>query len=189
MTHPCPICGGTGCKTYDLMLVRYLSGRDRDHWRRVHDRLNGRDQAGNGVAVLPPASESIAAMKKVKECPHRSRDEGCGCSGHRCALGKGRGASSPTATAWPASASGSRVEQLDLEHRGYLSSRSDAIPYAFTAAPPWGPCRPTGAGPSWRLLRISHTRAKSPGRQDRPHLPAVVLLDDPVRHPVAVALV
>jgi hypothetical protein len=90
MIDPCPICGGTGCRTYDLMLVRYLSGRDRDHWRRVHDRLNGVDQMRIPNSHLPPAAESVAALRKIKECPHRSRDTGCGCNGHRCALGKGK---------------------------------------------------------------------------------------------------
>lgn len=88
MTTPCPICGGDSCRGYDLMWVRWLSGRDRDHWRRVHDRLNG--VVAPDQLVPPPVGESVAALKLVRACPHRSRDEGCGCNGHRCALGKGR---------------------------------------------------------------------------------------------------
>jgi hypothetical protein len=61
MTDPCPICGGTGCRTYDLMLVRWLSGRDRDHWRRVHDRLNG---VGPG-----PATPSPLAARRPSRSP------------------------------------------------------------------------------------------------------------------------
>jgi hypothetical protein len=58
MTDPCPICGGTGCRTYDLMLVRWLSGRDRDHWRRVHDVLNGVGTRDESVAACRPPSPS-----------------------------------------------------------------------------------------------------------------------------------
>jgi hypothetical protein len=42
--------------------------------------------------VLPPGPppiplpESLALLRLVKTCPYRSRDAGCGCSGHRCAL-------------------------------------------------------------------------------------------------------
>jgi hypothetical protein len=38
----------------------------------------------------PTPSEAFKAMNLVRACPHRSRDEGCGCSGARCALGKGK---------------------------------------------------------------------------------------------------
>jgi hypothetical protein len=90
MTTPARSAAATPA-AYDLMWVRWLSGRDRDHWRRVHDRLNGVGARDQSVPPpRPPVAESVAAMKRVKECPHRSRDEGCGCNGHRCALGKGR---------------------------------------------------------------------------------------------------
>lgn len=42
--------------------------------------------------VLPPGpdpiplAESLALLRLVNACPYRSRDAGCGCSGHRCAL-------------------------------------------------------------------------------------------------------
>jgi hypothetical protein len=34
--------------------------------------------------------QSLAFQAEAKECPHRTRDAGCGCCGHRCARGKGR---------------------------------------------------------------------------------------------------
>lgn len=40
--------------------------------------------------ALLSVSQSLAFHAEAKECPHRSRDVGCGCSGNRCAAGKGR---------------------------------------------------------------------------------------------------
>ncbi len=44
----------------------------------------------SGPPPAPVSAAAIAALSAVKACPHRSRDAGCGCSGHRCAVGKGR---------------------------------------------------------------------------------------------------
>lgn len=46
---------------------------------------------GSGTIVPPPDPRGFRAWRLVLACPHRSRDAGCGCSGYRCGLGKGRG--------------------------------------------------------------------------------------------------
>lgn len=53
MTDPCPICGEIDCGgvVYALMVERYAAGRDREHWRRIHDRAD---------APPPPTPEDIA---------------------------------------------------------------------------------------------------------------------------------
>lgn len=50
MNEPCPICGVVDCKgfVYSYMVSEYAAGRNRGHWRRIHDREGG--------AGYPPAS-------------------------------------------------------------------------------------------------------------------------------------
>lgn len=49
-----------------------------------------------GTSLIQPeirltVSQSLAFQAEAKACEHRSRDAGCGCSGYRCAAGRGRG--------------------------------------------------------------------------------------------------
>jgi hypothetical protein len=84
----CPICGVAGCgRTYPLMLERWAAGRDREHWRRIHDGI----KRGSNASVFPKAAETIALIKRMGECPDRkpTTNAGCGCA--LCARGKGRG--------------------------------------------------------------------------------------------------
>jgi hypothetical protein len=48
----CVICGKEACKTYPLMIERFTAGRDVEHWRRIHDRMNGMAPT---VIVVPQA--------------------------------------------------------------------------------------------------------------------------------------
>jgi hypothetical protein len=40
LSDACPICGVVDCGgvVYPLLVERYLAGRNREHWRRIHDR-------------------------------------------------------------------------------------------------------------------------------------------------------
>lgn len=99
MNSPCPICGGSDCVTYPLMLTRWAEGRDREHWRLIHDRLNdpaplpSPDQFADASKMVPsiPPAEVLALIRRAEACEHRTsvKDAGCGCIG-RCDLGKGR---------------------------------------------------------------------------------------------------
>jgi hypothetical protein len=96
--NTCPICDGDGCRTYPLMVARWAAGKDRVHWLKIHDQLNGVKLGKTWNQLVPtrkqksqpPDPDKFRAWKEIRACPHRTRDEGCGCSGHRCGLGKGR---------------------------------------------------------------------------------------------------
>ncbi|MGZ5996121.1 MAG: DUF6171 family protein [Isosphaeraceae bacterium] len=102
-SDPCPICGGTGCRTYPLMVERFTAGRDVEHWRRIHDSINGVEtaaaypsllaQAGNlaraaaafvadGLAVVGD-EEQARRLELCRTCPQFDADQGrcrlCGC--------------------------------------------------------------------------------------------------------------
>lgn len=49
--EPCPICGVVDCGgvIYPHMVSRFLAGKDREHWRRIHDRVGG---------TVPPVHET-----------------------------------------------------------------------------------------------------------------------------------
>ena len=52
-------------------------------WREIHDKHNR--------PKLVPLRDSIASLKRMKACPHRTKRADCGCSGlAMCGLGKGR---------------------------------------------------------------------------------------------------
>lgn len=40
MNNRCPICDLPDCNGYPYMWSEYAAGRNRDHWTRVHDRMN-----------------------------------------------------------------------------------------------------------------------------------------------------
>jgi hypothetical protein len=43
------------------------------------------------AATRPSVAESLSVLERMKACPHRTDETGCGCGGMaRCALGKGR---------------------------------------------------------------------------------------------------
>lgn len=103
----CPICGGSGCTTYPLMLEQWAAGRRRDHWKRVHDQLSGIAQtpaypslaaqarnaasaagqvvaaALTGQAVIVDRAERERRLAICAACPEfdpaRSRCRRCGC--------------------------------------------------------------------------------------------------------------
>src|SRR5208282_3776366 len=101
--NDCPICGGSSCQTYPLMLERFAAGRDREHWRAVHDRMNGitpsypplLEQLGNaaraavgfvasGVSVADEAEQGrrIAICHTCEFFDHaQERCFKCGCAG------------------------------------------------------------------------------------------------------------
>jgi hypothetical protein len=72
MNPDCPICGRSGCKTYPLILEKWAAGENREHWKRIHDQMNGLayppklEQAGNAL---------IAAAKFVTSGLHVVSDE------------------------------------------------------------------------------------------------------------------
>lgn len=67
-----------------------IPDRPRDLSRIVEVTLSPVD-----LLLMPAESDEERSrrselMTQVLRCPHRSRDSGCGCTGHRCGLGKGR---------------------------------------------------------------------------------------------------
>ena len=94
MSEPCPICGESDCdRTYPLMLARWAEGRDREHWRRVHDRqvpplrtqvMNAAKSAARFVARGLPvvsADERARRLAICQSCPdfQDGRCLHCGC--------------------------------------------------------------------------------------------------------------
>jgi len=64
------------------------------HWLVAGDDLRRRHAQWRLAQpdVLPlgpdpiPLAESLPLLRLVKQCPYRSRDTACGCSGSKCAL-------------------------------------------------------------------------------------------------------
>lgn len=85
------------------MLLSWAAGGDEIQRRHAAYRLSLPDAIGYvpppeearaepPAAANPPPSAVLAALKLVKQCPWRSVDPPCGCSGARCALRFARGA-------------------------------------------------------------------------------------------------
>jgi len=93
MNDACPICGVVGCtRSYPLMLARWAAGRDREHWRRIHDEIDA------PPGDRPSVSESLSLIRRMEACPDREKRTDCGCAGlATCHRGKGdaRGLVSP----------------------------------------------------------------------------------------------
>jgi hypothetical protein len=91
MKDRCPICGGEGCATYPLMVKEFAAGRNREHWRTIHDQMNGvapvpsRPQASR---VVPSSAAIRATQLGFHRCWFSTKDSECGCSGVRCHLKK-----------------------------------------------------------------------------------------------------
>ncbi len=68
----CTICNKPECpgKTYPLMVERFAAGRDVDHWRATHDRING-------LAPMNPAPPS-PEDRALREYMQRHGCGGCG---------------------------------------------------------------------------------------------------------------
>lgn len=76
----CPVCPAGTCKAYRH--VREKMRTEPEKWRAIHDQLN--------TPATVPLAGSIAMLKRMKACPHRSTPANCGCGVATCGLGKGR---------------------------------------------------------------------------------------------------
>lgn len=104
MDHdPCPICGIVDCGgvVYPRMVSEYAAGRNRDHWRRIHDGAAASvesyppvlERAGNAAKSLGravasgfaavDAAERDRRLATCRECEHFDAGPGrcrlCGC--------------------------------------------------------------------------------------------------------------
>ncbi len=81
----CPICGKDGCKTYPLMVENFLAGKNVDHWRRVHDRMNSSveypslvQQVKNlGMAAFNFAKDGFKTVDEVEQSRRLEICKGC----------------------------------------------------------------------------------------------------------------
>jgi hypothetical protein len=83
----CPICRFAECpgKGYPLMWERFAAGRDVEHWRAIHDGLNGLAAVPPAFAARPSVAEMMDRLEQIRACPEFSRPSDCGCVFGRCA--------------------------------------------------------------------------------------------------------
>ena len=94
----CPVEPGLPCKGIEVRRLCELTDPNHAAYNASYRSLlrqlargEGLSPASGSSGVTPGLAESLALIRRLSACPHRSARTDCGCAGlARCALGRGQ---------------------------------------------------------------------------------------------------